>query len=182
MFQQPSQGDQFKAAELVGSLVLIYVLELREDVTTSFGPADAIAADIHVLQGPGAGDSYKNTLIFQKALIGSLRGAIGGDPVLGRVGQGTAKPGQSAPYILHPYTDADAAVATAWIQANQKPFQAPATNGQAAGPPAVAAPSPAAATPATGNGLPNGMTAEAFAALPPEVQELLRQSAAAPTR
>jgi hypothetical protein len=180
VFQQPSQGDQVKIAELVGSLVLVYVRELRENIQTAFGPSDAVAVDLHVLQGPSAGESFENTLIFQKALIGSLRSAVGGDPVLGRVGQGTAKPGQSPPYILHPFTDADAAIATAWIQARPGQFQAPA-NGRAAVPaPGQAAPSPAPATsPAAPPATPAGNSID-YSALPPEVQELLRQSGAMP--
>ena len=174
MFQQPSAGDQVKMAEIVGSLVLIYVHELREDIQTTFGPADAVAADVHVLDGAKAGESYENTLIFQKALIGALRGGIGGDPVLGRVSQGTAKPGQSPPYILQPYTQQDAAIATAWIQAHKPGFQAAAA---AAPPPAQATPSAAPAAPVAAGG--NGAGVD-VSALPPEVQELLRQAGAIP--
>lgn len=191
MFQQPSQGDQVKIPELLGALVLIYVRELRTGITTPYGEKEAIACDLHVLDGPKAGEISDNALIFQGALIGALRGATGGDPVLGRIGQGTAKNGQSPPYILLPFTDADAAVATAWIQAQTQrhvqqpaPAAAPAvpTPAAAAPAPAAASPSPAAASPATANvpaALPNGMTAEAFLALPAEVQELIRQSVAA---
>ena len=119
MFQQPHQGDQVKVAELLGCLVLVYARELREDVATTYGPSDAIVVDIHVLDGGKGGEKFENTMLFQKALIGSLRSAIGGEPVLGRVGQGVNKPGQSAPYILQPFTDADAALATGYIQRMQ---------------------------------------------------------------
>jgi hypothetical protein len=162
MFQQPSQGDQVKVAELVGSLILVWVREFREDITTTFGPADAVACDIHVLDGSKGGEKFENTLVFQKALIGSLRNAVGGEPVLGRIGQGVAKPGQSAPYILQPYTDADAALATGYLQRMTKPFQAPNGNGHA---------TPAAAAPAGDVD---------YSTLPPEVQELLKQSGAMP--
>jgi hypothetical protein len=171
MFQQPSQGDQVKVAELTGSLVLIWALELREDVPTAYGPSDAIAVNIHVLDGGKGGEKFENTLLFQKALIGSLRSAIGGEPVLGRVGQGVAKPGQSAPYILQPFTDADAALATGYIQRMAKPFQAPANPTAAA--PAAAPPAPQAAPP----GAP---TTVDISTLPREVQELLKQTGAVP--
>ena len=121
MFQQPHQGDQVKVAELLGCLVLVYARELREDVATTYGPSDAIVVDIHVLDGGKGGEKFENTMLFQKALIGSLRSAIGGEPVLGRVGQGVNKPGQSAPYILQPFTDADAALATGYIQRMASP-------------------------------------------------------------
>lgn len=176
MFQQPSQGgDQVKIPELLGALVLVYVREVRENITTPYGEKEAIACDLHVLDGPKAGEISENSLIFQGALIGALRAAAGGDPVLGRIGQGTAKPGQSAPYILLPFTDADAAVATAWIQAHAQRFQAPPAPAAVPAATAPAATVPAAASPAPA-GLPNGMTAEAFAQLPAEVQELIRQS------
>jgi hypothetical protein len=180
MFQQPSQGDQVKVAELLGCLVLIWVREFREDVTTTYGPSDAIACDIHVLDGVKGGEKFENTLIFQKALIGSLRSAAGGEPVLGRISQGVAKPGQSAPYILTPFTDADAALATGYIQRMAKPFQAPG-NGQAASPNPPAAAAPAAATPsqttAASPASASPVTVD-ISTLPPEVQELLKQTGA----
>jgi len=163
MFQQPSQGDQVKVAELVGSLVLVWVRELREDVATTFGPSDAIACDIHVLDGAKGGEKFENTLVFQKALIGSLRGAIGGEPVLGRITQGVAKPGQSAPYILSPFNDQDAALATGYIQRMKPGFQAAASSTPP--PPAAAAPSG---------------TVVDISALDPSVQQLLRDSGAIP--
>jgi len=174
LFQQPSAGgDQVKVNEIIGALVLVHVREYREGIITSFGPSDAVAVDLHVLDGPKAGESFENTLIFQKALIGALRSAAGGQPVLGRIGQGTAKPGQSAPYILTPYTEQDAALATAWINSRPQQFQPPAT------------------APATGNGHPTAAAAPVaqpapaapavdYSALPPEVQELLKQSGAMP--
>ncbi|MBX6723775.1 MAG: hypothetical protein IRY92_11170, partial [Dactylosporangium sp.] len=135
MFQQPntSSGDVFKPAEHLGRLVLIYARSFRENVPTSFGAADAVAADIHVIDNPGGVAVFTNALLFQRAIVASLRDAIGGDPVLARIGQGIAKPGQTAPYILQPYSDADAAVATAYVNSLPKqPFQqaAPAAQQQ----------------------------------------------------
>jgi hypothetical protein len=178
MFQQPSQGDQVKMAELAGCLVLIWAKEYREDVTTVHGSTDAIAADVHVLDGAKGGEKFENTLIFGRALVGSLRSAVGGEPVLGRVGQGVSKPGQNAPWILQPFTDADAAVATGYIQRMAKPFQAPA-NGQPANP-TTAGSSPLAATTsqAAGSTSPNAPVTVDISTLPPEVQELLKQTGA----
>jgi hypothetical protein len=182
MFQQPPQGDQVKVAELTGSLVLIWAKEYRKDVPTSFGPSDAIAADVHVLDGLKGGETFENTLLFQRALIGSLQAAIGGDPVLGRIGQGVAKPGQSAPYILQPFTDADAALATHYIQQLGKPFQAPAGQPASTNPPVAAAgTSPAAATPSpAASSAPASPATVDISTLPKEVQELLKQTGAVP--
>jgi hypothetical protein len=165
MFQQPSQGDQVKIADLLGSLVLIWAKEYREDIQTVHGPADAITGDIHVLDGPKGGEKFENTLIFGGALIGSLRGAIGGEPVLARVGQGVSKPGKNPPWVLNPFTDADAAIATGYIQRMPRPFQAP-SNGEAKQEPAA----PAAAQP----------VALDISTLDPAVIELLKQSGAIP--
>lgn len=179
-FQQPSPGgDKVPVAELVGNLVLIWVREYRTGLPTVHGEKDAVAVDVHVLDGPHGGEVFDNGLLFQGALIGSLKPAVGGDPVLARVGQGVAKPGQNAPWILNPFTDADAQVAMGYIQRMKPPVQQPAA---AAVPPPAAAAAPAATAPAAANvpaALPNGMTPEAFLALPDEVQELIRQSVAA---
>ncbi|MEV1201706.1 hypothetical protein [Microbispora rosea] len=151
MFKQPSgSGDVFKPADHLGRLVLVYALAFREQIPTSFGASDAVAADVHVIDAPGGPQVYNNALLFQRALIASLRDAVGGDPVLARIGQGVAKPGQSAPYVLNPFTDQDAAVATAYVNSLPKPFQAAAPAQQTAPAPAatVPAPAPAPAAPA----------------------------------
>src|SRR6267154_101165 len=169
MFQQPSQGDRIKMEEIIGCLVLIWAREYREGIPTPFGDKDAVGCDVHVLDGQKGGEKFENTLLFGGVLIGSLKPAIGGEPVLARIGQGVSKAGQNAPWILLPYTEQDAALATGYIQRMPKPFQAPATASPAAGPtpaaPAAATPSPAAAMPAIGNG---AMTREIFDALPEE--------------
>jgi len=180
MFQQPAAGgDKVPVAELVNCLVLIYAREYRTGITTAFGEKDAVACDVHVLDGPKSGEIFDNALLFQGALIGSLKSAVGGDPVLARIGVGIGKPGQNAPFVLNPFTDADAAAATAYIARTAKPFQPPAATSPAAGPtpaaPAAATGSPAAATPATAN----GATVD-YSTLPQEVQELLKQSGAMP--
>ena len=165
MFQQPSQGDRFTVADHVGSLCLFFVHEVRQGLPTSFGDREAVACDVHVLEGQDAGEIFQDCLIFQGGLIGSLRRAAGGDPVLGRIAQGIAKPGQNAPYILSEFTPADAAKAEAYLTERAKRF----TGTSAAADATVAAPAPV-----------NGTAAVDIASLPPEVQELLKQSGAVP--
>ena len=199
-FQQPAQGgDRLPdMQELIGSLVLIKVIEYRPGILTqAYGEKDAVACDVHVLDGPHGGEVFSNTLLFQGALIGSLKPAAGGQPVLARLGQGTAKPGQNAPYVLNPFTEQDAAFAGPyWASVQAKAFQAPAAAAPdpwaaqqaaaapvptaAAAPPAAPASAafPAAVTPAAAPV--NGMTQQAFDALPKAVQELLRQSGQVP--
>lgn len=170
MFQQPAEntGEKVPMAELVGALCLIYVREVRQGVTTQFGEKEAVACNWHVLDGPKTGEVYEDALIFQGALIGSLKGAAGGDPVLGRIGLGVKKPGQNAPYVLSPFTAQDAVLATAYIQRLPQPFQAPAATS-----PAAAAAPPAAAP------VPPAVTLD-LSSLDPAVIELLKQAGQIP--
>ncbi|MFE3449645.1 hypothetical protein ACFXJ8_11985 [Nonomuraea sp. NPDC059194] len=124
MFAQPSAASDFRAKDHVGHLLLIYVRDLRKDIVTAYGTSDAIQADVVVLTSPEGPRVETSVLFFQKPLIGSLQASIGKDPVLARLGQGVAKPGQSAPYILNPFNEADAAFATQWLQSvGGNPFQ-----------------------------------------------------------
>ncbi|TYB50252.1 hypothetical protein FXF51_56855 [Nonomuraea sp. PA05] len=141
MFQQPSAASDFKAADHVGHLLLIYVRELRQGIVTTYGASDAISCDVVVLTNQRGPRCETGVLFFQKPLIGSLRNSIGKDPVLARLAQGTAKPGQSAPYILNPYSEQDAAYATQWLQSvGGNPFQTAPALQQPATPQAPQAP------------------------------------------
>lgn len=123
-FSQPSAASDFRAADHIGHLLLVYVRELRVDIVTTYGTSDAIACDVVVLTDPAGPRREPGVLFFQKPLIGSLKNAIGKDPVLARLGQGVAKPGQSAPYILNPFNEQDAAFATQWLTSvGGNPFQ-----------------------------------------------------------
>lgn len=146
MFSQPSAGSDFKAADHVGHLLLIYVRELREGIVTQYGTSEAIGCDLVVLTDQKGPRPETQVLLFQKPLIGSLRQNIGKDPVLARLGQGTAKPGQSAPYILNPFDEQDKAFAEQYLHSvGGNPFQA-APNFQPPAPaPVPAVPLPTAA-------------------------------------
>ncbi|MEV7011568.1 hypothetical protein [Streptosporangium sp. NPDC051022] len=133
MFAQPaSPSSDFKISDYPGHLFLIYPREHRTGIQTTLGTAEAISADLVLLTDQSGPRTETNVLIFQKVLVGSLKNSIGKDPVLGRLGRGVAKPGQTAPYVLEQYTDADAAYATQYLQAvggnpfpQASPFQAP---------------------------------------------------------
>lgn len=123
-FDQPDAGGDklpFKerGADLLGALVLIQVHEVIEKIKTIHTRpgeegSDAVRADVAVLSGPLAGEYFGNTLIFPKVLVSSLRGKLG-KQVLGRFGQGQAKPGQNAAWTLMPYTDPDIPVAQDYL-------------------------------------------------------------------
>lgn len=108
----PGEGIQFK--EHIGALVLIDVLGFEEKIKTSFGDNDAVRANVHVIEGAGAGESYEDTLIFPRLLVSQTKKSIG-QKVLGRLGQGNAKPGQSAPWILAEASADDIAKAESWV-------------------------------------------------------------------
>lgn len=111
----PSGGIDLKAH--LQALILVEPVSLEEKVQTVHGPSDAIKANVHVLDGAGAPESYAETLIFPKILVGQLKSQIG-QKVLGRLGQGTAKPGQSAPWVLNEASAEDIAKAEAWVAQN----------------------------------------------------------------
>jgi hypothetical protein len=102
--------------ELNGRLLLIepHSLEIGVQTSVSTEPKDAVRADVTVLDGPVAGSAFPDALIFPRVLIGQLRSRLG-QKVLGRLGQGTAKGGQSPPWILSEATDADKKVGVAYL-------------------------------------------------------------------
>jgi hypothetical protein len=107
-FSQPSPASNFRPADYQGNLILVWPTEYKTGIKTAFGDSDAIAARVVVLDSPTI-EEHDNVLFFQGALISTLKPSVGSTkPVLGRLGRGTSKPGQSAPFILIPFTEADA--------------------------------------------------------------------------
>lgn len=156
-FVPPSSNtDTIKIKDLNGHLLILEPIEYKTGIKTEYGDADAIEVKVEDID---TGLTHDNVLFFNTALKNSLKGQIG-NRVLARVGQGTAKPGKSAPWILLDATnDADAvAKANAFI-----------TGSLAA--PAAAATAPVAAAPAAPIDPAN---------LPPEVQALLAGLGAKP--
>lgn len=113
-FASPASAAGIKWADINGALLLLEVHSVEKDITTTFGPSDAVRADVTVLDGPSKGDEYRDTLVFPKGLQSQLRPNIG-QKVLGRLGQGQAKPGQSAPWLLAEATDADKQIGVAYL-------------------------------------------------------------------
>lgn len=113
-YAAPAEPSGISYTDLNGALLLIKVHSVEPDVPTAFskpGQANpAIRADVTVLDGGQAGESYEDALVFPKVLQGQLKSRVG-QLVLGRLGQGQAKAGQSAPWRLNPATTADEQVA-----------------------------------------------------------------------
>lgn len=116
-FNAPSSAAGITWADLKGSLLLIKVSGIENGIKTVHGEATAARGDVSVLDGPQEGTTYGDTLIFPKVLISQVKPSVGG-MVLGRLGQGKAKPGQSAPWTLEEATDADKTAARAYLAKN----------------------------------------------------------------
>jgi hypothetical protein len=100
-FSQPASPSKFRPADYQGNLILVWPTEYRTGIKTDYGDSDAVAARVVVLDGPAGVEEHDNVLFFQGALISTLKPSVGTNkPVLGRLGRGTSKPGQSAPFIL----------------------------------------------------------------------------------
>lgn len=124
----PSSGDKLDLDGLNGTLLYIVVGELKKDIDTSFGKANAISATITALDGAKKGETFDDVLIFPRVLVSQLQADIG-ESVVGRLGKGEAKPGKSAPWLLGAPTEADLEVATKYeayaaqqVAAQQAPF------------------------------------------------------------
>ena len=119
----PSSGDKVDLKELNGALLYINVRELVKDIDTAHGKSDAVKCDVAVLDGSKKGETFDDTLIFPKILVSQLAPAAStSDPVVvGRLGQGLAKPGKSAPWVLNAPTADDLATAQKYeVYAAQK--------------------------------------------------------------
>lgn len=147
-FSSPSSTSEgIKVADLANHLLIIEPVEYKTGIDTVHGKAEAVEVNIVDLDNGNA--THESLLWFNVALRNALKTKIG-QKVLARIGQGTAKPGKSAPWILIDATGDASAVA----KANAYLTSAPATP----------APAPVATAPALD---PNN--------LPPEVLALLGQ-------
>ena len=89
-------GSDIRPADLEGHLLVVEPLEYVASIPTSMGDKDAVRVTIHDITDTA---TYEDVLWFPKVLVGSLKGRVG-QKVLAVLGKGTAKPGQSAPWIL----------------------------------------------------------------------------------
>ena len=110
-FAAPASNDgaNVKPADLLGHLLIISPVEYKTGIQTSLGETDAIEVNIVDLD---TSEEHNSVLFFNVALKSALKPNIG-KQVLARMGQGTAKPGKSAPWVLVTATDDPAAVAKA---------------------------------------------------------------------
>ena len=109
-FSAPSMSENGpKVADLAGKLLIITPTDYKTGIKTIHGDAEAVEVSLVNLDD---NKSYDGVLFFNVALRNSLKQKIG-QKVLARIGQGTAKPGKSAPWILLDATTDAAALAKA---------------------------------------------------------------------
>lgn len=121
-FGAPASAEGIKWEDLKGALLLVKPKAFEAAINTVHGASPAIAGDVIVLDGELADTVFGDTLIFPKVLISQVKPRIGG-MVLGRLGQGQKKPGQSAPWVLSEAVDADKVIARAYIaKTTEAPF------------------------------------------------------------
>ncbi|GIG63668.1 hypothetical protein Lfu02_80400 [Longispora fulva] len=146
-----SGGDKLAERDVLGHLLIVRPVEYVEQITTAFGDKDAVRVSVVDLDATDPdtgqpGHRFDDVLWFGGRLVGSLKRQLG-DTILGRMAQGTLKPGATGkpPYELSDATSDPSAVARAeaWIAANPR-FTAPASTSPAPAPAASAAPAPAA--------------------------------------
>lgn len=178
MFDTAS-GGQFPLKEHLGDLLVIHVTGFEKDIPTAIGNSDAVRVNILVAEatdpdnvGHESGEEYDDVLLFSKVLVSSLKGKVGtGRLVLGRLGQGQAKPKQDPPWILLPFDEDDAQKAIAAMSGQfasgseeaAAPKVAPKAAAKAAAKPKVVIPDDKRALAETlvGNGVPEDAIAQA---------------------
>lgn len=122
-FSAPASSEAtVKPADLQGHLLIIKPVEYKTGITTSLGEAEAIEVDLIDLD---TNTEHNSVLFFNVALRSALKSNIG-KSVLARIGQGVAKPGKSAPWILINATDSQADIdkATAYLAGSIAPVSA----------------------------------------------------------
>lgn len=125
-----------KPADLQGQLLIFKPIEYRQGIETVNGPADAISCDVINLD---TNQEYSDVLFFNIAIRNALRPLIG-QRVLGRIQQGVAKPGKTAPWIIVDASADQAAIAKASAYKSGAPATSAAAPAAAGGvPPEVAA-------------------------------------------
>ena len=131
-FSAPSMSENGpKVADLAGQLLIITPTDYKTGIKTIHGDAEAVEVSLVNLD---TNKNYDGVLFFNVALRNSLKQKIG-QKVLARIGQGTAKPGKSAPWILLDATTDAAALA----KANAYLGSAPVATATAAAPAVPAA-------------------------------------------
>ncbi len=113
-FENPGSASALDLNELNGKLLLLKPSHVEMGVKTVLGEKDATVSDVHVVDGDD--EPHTQAFIWPRVLQSQLRSTVGtGRWVLGRLGQGVAKPGQNAPWRLADPTDDDRKLAAKYL-------------------------------------------------------------------
>lgn len=119
LFDDPDDISSIKWADHVGRLVLIWPREIKDFKFNNGEEGKVTEARVVILDAPGGPVEYANTIVFPKVLQGRVRSNVGtGRPNLGRIGQGKAKPGQTAPWELDAVNEQDKQLAVRFLTSN----------------------------------------------------------------
>jgi hypothetical protein len=115
----PAPLNAIKWDDLEGRLILITPYYTK-DVKSLDGDAmrEVTFGRVVALDGPGAPLEWDDTPVYPRYLIGQQRPNVGsGRSNLGRVGKDAERkrPGQSAPWVLGKFTDADRQLARSYL-------------------------------------------------------------------
>ena len=112
-FSAPSSSATLTPAEVEGHVLVIEPVEYVASIVTAYGDTDAIRVTVHDITEQ---TTTEEVLWFSGVLVGSLKARIG-QKVLAVMGKGTAKAGQSAPWVLNDASGVPQAVdaATAYL-------------------------------------------------------------------
>jgi hypothetical protein len=119
LFESPaSSASQVRTADLLGHLAIFSPTEYHQDIPTVNGASDVVVVDVVDLDD-NAGTEHDGVWFFSVGLRNALKRYVPDGKVLARIGQGAAKPGKNAPWILLDATGsaADVAKATAYVHA-----------------------------------------------------------------
>lgn len=120
-FSAPAAGSVLKPAEIEGHLLVVEPVEYIESMATQMGQSDAVRCTVHDITTK---TTHEEVLWFSTVLVGALRSRIGAK-VLGVMGKGVAKPGQTAPWVLNDASTVPEAVKAAQEYLAQVPAAAP---------------------------------------------------------
>ena len=137
-----NQSESVKVADLANHLLIITPIEYKTGIQTVHGIAEAVEVNVYDLD---TNTSHNSLLWFNVALRNALKTKLN-QKVLARIGQGPAKPGKSAPWILLDATSDAAAIAkaNAYLAAPPAPLATPAPVASVANPTAGLTPEVAA--------------------------------------
>lgn len=123
-----SNNESVKVADLANHLLIITPTEYKTGIQTIHGLAEAVEVNVVDLD---TNKEHGSLLWFNVGLRNSLKSKIG-QKVLARIGQGAAKPGKSAPWILVDATGDATAIAKANAYLSATPAPVPAATPTAA--------------------------------------------------